>query len=54
MSTAARFAGLAALLALGNFVYQWMTGHNWLIATERSYFQAAALFVAWYSLGRTQ
>ena len=37
---------IALLIALGlglaNFAYQWLTGHNWAVAMERTWFQATA------------
>jgi len=39
---------LATALAASNFIYQLLTGNADLsVATERSYFQAVALALAW-------
>lgn len=35
--------GILVALVLGNFVYQWLTKHQWSVAWDRSFFQAVAL-----------
>lgn len=39
-------------LAAGNYIYQAFTGHNWGLATERSFFQAVAIGVMWLNGAR--
>jgi hypothetical protein len=34
-------------LISGNFIYQFFTDGNWLLATDRSFFQFIALLCAW-------
>jgi hypothetical protein len=34
-------------LAIGNFFYQAMTGHQWRTAAERSWFQGWAIVIYW-------
>lgn len=42
-----------ASLAAGNFVFQgvFADAPNWMVAIDRSWFQATALFVAWLTWG---
>ena len=37
-------------LVLGNFLWQALTQQNYIVATERSYFQAVAVLLAWWIL----
>lgn len=46
----ARLATLAIVLTVANFGYQLATQQQWMVACERSYFQAAALLIAWLNL----
>jgi hypothetical protein len=41
-------------LTVGNFLYQWITTHNWSTAVERSFFQGATLFAAWLFIERNR
>lgn len=43
-----KYIGLALMLALANFLYQYLTGQRWDVAMERTYFQAIALAIAWW------
>lgn len=43
------FATASALVA-ANFIYQAITSQDWGVAFDRSFFQSAALFVAWLIL----
>lgn len=45
--SAFQFSLVFLCLAVGNFSYQLATTGDWYVATERSFFQAIALFVAW-------
>lgn len=45
-----RLISLAVTLTVANFIYQLATQQQWLVATERSYFQAGALFIAWLNM----
>ena len=38
---------IGASLAAGNFFYQALAGEQWGVATERTFFEANALFLVW-------
>jgi hypothetical protein len=41
---------VAVALSVGNFAFQIFGNGDWLLAAERSYFQAFALFMLWLGL----
>jgi hypothetical protein len=45
-----RLLMMACGLTAANYLYQAMTGHDWPVALDRSFFQAAALFFVWLAL----
>jgi hypothetical protein len=45
-----KFILLAVSLSAANLIYQAVGAHNWAIASERSFFQATAVFITWLSL----
>ena len=44
-----RLIGIGAGLAAGNYLYQAWGDGNWIVAAERSFFQATAIFTIWAS-----
>lgn len=40
-------------LCVGHFIYQAMAAHRWDVAVERSFFQAAAIYLAWLFFGES-
>lgn len=49
-----RFSFLAIWIGLtiGNVLYQVFASHNWMQATERSFFQGGAIFACWLASTR--
>lgn len=44
---AAKLIMTAVAMTDANFIFQQMTGQNWGVALERSFFQMIALFAVW-------
>lgn len=42
-----RLIGIGCGLAAANYLYQAWSDGDWIIATERSFFQATAIFAVW-------
>ena len=47
-----KLIGVFLALIAGNFIYQLMTALDWSTAIERSWFQGAALLLAWLFVWR--
>ena len=45
-----QFVVVAVCVGLGNFAYEAVVGRRWARAWERTYFQAAALGLAYFTL----
>lgn len=49
-----RYVHVAAGLIAANFAYQAIAGHEWVVAVERSFFQAVAVLCCWWSLSKRE
>jgi len=50
MGIAFKLSATAVALIIGNGIYAAFGSHDWASAWERSFFQAAALLAAWFTL----
>lgn len=48
-----KYVGILVGLIIANYGYQLFTTHDWGTATERSWFQAVAIFTVWCTLAIT-